>query len=402
MKCNKCGQDNPTGSKFCCGCGSKLEKLCPKCHQPVMENARFCPQCGENLVGEPAAILNMDGNVIAGDVHNVVNIIQNNENASKDLRCHECGEFIPAAHQQTSTCYRCGHHFCSKHLSGNVCASCLDEEQLHMFEFIKLDNRKYAITKLKNPRTLKVTIPSIVETIEDEAFVGTDVIEVTLPNGLLKIGARAFKDCKDLSKINFPPSLLIIGDEAFYGCRSFSIFPPQGVRIGQGAWTETCHEKNNTPPVQKDSASNIFATSSSATVDNHTNTSSPSEEENPFIQIFHQFFSGDTSTPSEQKETPTTQVFQQGSSGDTRILMLQYSASIGAAQELWISVDGSEIYKIWAGNHLALQVKGEDHTIQIRNPFQRKTYRIKVPEKGLRFSIHGNAWTHEIKSETLE
>ena len=403
MKCSKCGQDNIAGSKFCSHCGNKLERACPKCHRSIAEDSRFCPHCGTNLVEEPAAILNMEDNVIAGDVTNIVNIYQGDDHSKTDLRCHECGEFIPAAHQQTSTCYRCGHHFCSKHLSGNFCASCSAEEQLHMFEFIKLDNRKYAITKLKNPRTLKTVIPSFVESIEDGAFMDADVIEVSLPDGLLKIGARAFKNCNDLTKINFPKSLMVIGDEAFLGCHSLAVFPPKGVRIGQGAWADTLHEKEITPPIRKEPVSTIFAKSSSATVDNRTNTSSPSEEEeNPFDQVFHQLFHGDKSAASEQKENPTAQVFHQSSSGDTRTLILQHSATAGAAQELWISVDNSKIYKIWTGNHLALQVKGEDHTIQTHNPLKRNTYRIKVPEKGLRFTIFGKAFTNEIKTEPLE
>ncbi len=402
MKCNKCGQENSIDSKFCNHCGSKLEQTCPYCHKAITEVSRFCPHCGANLTEGATGIPNFADNVVAGDIN--VNIIHNNhhsEDKQEDIRCHECGEFIPVALKQASTCYRCGGQFCSKHLSGKFCATCLAEEQLRMFEFIKLDNRKYAITKLKNPRTLKVAIPSFVESIEDGAFMDADVIEVSLSDGLLKIGARAFKDCKDLTNINFPKSLIIIGDEAFCGCHSLAVFPPKGVRIGQGAWADTLHEKEMTPPIRKEPIPTMFARHSSATVDNCTNPP-PSEEENPFVQVFRQFVAEDTSTASEPKENPTTQAFQHSFSGDTRTLMLQYSVSVGAAQELWISVDGSEIYKIWAGNHLELQVKGEDHTIQIRNPFQRKTYRIKVPEKGLRCSIHGNAWTHGIKTESLE
>ena len=138
MKCNKCGYENTAGSRFCSGCGSKLEKLCPRCQAPVAPNAAFCSQCGFNMADGNQAHSVMNDNVIAGDVDQsihthvdnttnnavnaqVVHIYQNthDEEAGHDLRCHACGEFSPLAQKFASQCYGCGKHFCRVHLQGN-------------------------------------------------------------------------------------------------------------------------------------------------------------------------------------------------------------------------------------------------------------------------------------------
>lgn len=51
MKCPSCQTENPDGSKFCEGCGSKLEaqpqgSFCPGCGAQVKPGSKFCPGCG--------------------------------------------------------------------------------------------------------------------------------------------------------------------------------------------------------------------------------------------------------------------------------------------------------------------------------------------------------------------
>ena len=45
-----------------------------------------------------------------------------------------------------------------------------------------------------------------------------EIETVSLPNGLLTIGDRAFRNCKHLSSINIPASVDTIGKYAFYHC----------------------------------------------------------------------------------------------------------------------------------------------------------------------------------------
>ena len=49
MKCPKCKYENPKGSKFCGGCGEKLEFKCPSCGTINKIENRFCNECGSNL-----------------------------------------------------------------------------------------------------------------------------------------------------------------------------------------------------------------------------------------------------------------------------------------------------------------------------------------------------------------
>lgn len=54
MKCQGCGQDNLTTSRFCGGCGQSLAaagptSACPRCRAPNPAGCRFCNQCGSRL-----------------------------------------------------------------------------------------------------------------------------------------------------------------------------------------------------------------------------------------------------------------------------------------------------------------------------------------------------------------
>ncbi|NIO03472.1 MAG: AAA family ATPase [Proteobacteria bacterium] len=49
MKCPKCNFENPDSTKFCGGCGAKLERICPKCNFPNLPEFRFCGECGHDL-----------------------------------------------------------------------------------------------------------------------------------------------------------------------------------------------------------------------------------------------------------------------------------------------------------------------------------------------------------------
>ena len=56
--CPACGAANAPGTKFCCECGAKLEipapaepekKTCPACGTEVAPGVKFCPECGGKL-----------------------------------------------------------------------------------------------------------------------------------------------------------------------------------------------------------------------------------------------------------------------------------------------------------------------------------------------------------------
>ena len=61
----------------------------------------------------------------------------------------------------------------------------------------------------------------------------------TIPNGIIRIGDRAFDNCKFLTNINIPNSTTTIGNSAFSCCRSLiSINIPEGITtIGNFAFS---------------------------------------------------------------------------------------------------------------------------------------------------------------------
>src|SRR5258705_601174 len=55
MNCPGCGTENPSGAKFCRGCGVRLDAICPACQHSNLPGSRFCNECGHQLSsGAPA------------------------------------------------------------------------------------------------------------------------------------------------------------------------------------------------------------------------------------------------------------------------------------------------------------------------------------------------------------
>ena len=64
----------------------------------------------------------------------------------------------------------------------------------------------------------KMTIPNGIMEIKKEAFEGSEITEVTIPESVSIIGAEAFSDCYKLAGITVPESVTAIGDRAFSWC----------------------------------------------------------------------------------------------------------------------------------------------------------------------------------------
>ncbi len=85
-----------------------------------------------------------------------------------------------------------------------------------------------------------VTIPTninglTVTTIGADAFYGTALTSVIIPDSVTSIGGYAFFDCFGLTSVTIPDSVASIGDSAFYNCSSLtSVTIPNSVTsIGQ-------------------------------------------------------------------------------------------------------------------------------------------------------------------------
>lgn len=61
------------------------------------------------------------------------------------------------------------------------------------------------------------------KTIGAEAFEGTEITSMTLPEGIVSLGKRAFAECGKLTTVNLPDSLQSIGQDCFEGCSNLNI-----------------------------------------------------------------------------------------------------------------------------------------------------------------------------------
>src|SRR5215813_7786624 len=51
MQCPQCQHTNPSGTKFCGECGTRLQSLCPACQAANPPTNKFCSECGQRLAG---------------------------------------------------------------------------------------------------------------------------------------------------------------------------------------------------------------------------------------------------------------------------------------------------------------------------------------------------------------
>ena len=88
-------------------------------------------------------------------------------------------------------------------------------------------------TKLK-----KVTLPSSITKIGDNAFSNTPLESIEIPEGVKEVGICAFQKCKRLKSITIPSTVEIIKREAFSGCENLSaVTIKDGVKeIGEHAF----------------------------------------------------------------------------------------------------------------------------------------------------------------------
>lgn len=79
---------------------------------------------------------------------------------------------------------------------------------------------------------VSISIPEGVTRLGNRAFAGCVRLKaIKVPNGVVELGFDVFKGCSGLSSVELPKTLTRIGSDAFMGCRSLtSISLPDGVR----------------------------------------------------------------------------------------------------------------------------------------------------------------------------
>ena len=103
---------------------------------------------------------------------------------------------------------------------------------------VEFEGNKYPVIKINdnvfsgNTNLMAVTLPDGLVEIGEQAFKLCKNLEsVTLPEGLVGIGVSAFRECKNLESVTLPESLKTLGSEAFQYCKSLrAVKIPSGVR----------------------------------------------------------------------------------------------------------------------------------------------------------------------------
>ena len=114
-----------------------------------------------------------------------------------------------------------------------------DNADLALVDGVLFDNQMTTLISFPSDWEGEYTVPDSVTTILDGVFAGTAITKITLPKGIVSIGANAFKDCTQLTEVVFPERLKSIGARAFQNTKIKSITIGRYVtEIGQYAFAD--------------------------------------------------------------------------------------------------------------------------------------------------------------------
>ena len=81
-------------------------------------------------------------------------------------------------------------------------------------------------------KMIEIIIPKGVTTLEDKAFYGSGLENISIPESVTTIGKRVFGNCDKLTEVTIPGSIKTIGDEAFWFCNGLKkVIISKGVEV---------------------------------------------------------------------------------------------------------------------------------------------------------------------------
>lgn len=107
-----------------------------------------------------------------------------------------------------------------------------DNEYYSSVDGVLYDKDETVLIKYPAALTGEAVISEDIFEIGEWAFEWSAVNSIIVPDGVEKIGARAFSGCFRAQKITLPDSVIRIGQAAFYSCKSIEeLIIPDGVMI---------------------------------------------------------------------------------------------------------------------------------------------------------------------------
>ena len=112
------------------------------------------------------------------------------------------------------------------------------------FTYNEYDN--YVTVLTYDGQDKEVVIPEFINNkpvyaIDDSAFYGnTNLIKVTIPSRVVRIGHQAFKGCEHLKEVNMPDNIVDLGEWSFKVCTSL-----KKINVKKGSKTDKTLKKSS-------------------------------------------------------------------------------------------------------------------------------------------------------------
>ena len=116
----------------------------------------------------------------------------------------------------------------------------VDDKASVEIDGVLFNKRKTTLIRFPKDREGNYSIPDGVEKIGDRAFYECTKLEsITIPGSVTAIGERAFSNCESLRKITIPDSVATLGDSAFEHCGSLTdtVLSKSLIKIGYGSFS---------------------------------------------------------------------------------------------------------------------------------------------------------------------
>ena len=132
------------------------------------------------------------------------------------------------------------------------------------FKFYLKGDKKVLTAYTGNSSVVDLTTIENLSEIASEVFKETTITDIIIPDGVTRIGDRAFQNCQSLTSITLPNSLTSIGKYAFYNTELREVVIPDNVsEIGEYAFANTSLTSIKLPQSLKHLSTNLISGSRS-------------------------------------------------------------------------------------------------------------------------------------------
>lgn len=221
MTCNHCHRENPEGSFFCKFCGEKHLLTCKHCDAVLDVDNIYCHMCGVKVELSKNLSRKIPTNPTFQETtrdhqHPVVphlTLMEFTENTDTAINeFHENTEF---------TSLSLSLHMDEEEEEDEPLVSSAVPPEPTDPSFFEIEDG--VLEKYTGYGVTTVVVPEGVVKIGSKAFHSSDVMSVILPTSLRSIGDEAFLESRQLEEITFAEGLETIGFCAFFLCTSLTV-----------------------------------------------------------------------------------------------------------------------------------------------------------------------------------